>query len=555
MAACYGMTQFEFDPEKDLESYKVWMCDLAHFPKGLRPLPGYLWTDQLTYGQQYACEKLQVPESKGWDERIVDGYSYLAVIECEPEEVAEREEKYRENLIPFIEDFDGIWKKAMDEWMETVEYFKNFDIKNADNIELREHLEEYFNRIHYTWRELHFYYMYPVFTLVYTFGQLCKELIGLDTEDPLFKALNSGFDNRLFQVNRDIWGFGDRAKELGLGDLFVETEDREIIPKLDESEAGKQWLQEYRDWLKVEGWRNVDMWDVSSVTWIEDPSLPLRDMKQAIVKGGSFALDDVRERLVQGRLKAEEEVLAKVPADKRDWFEKLMRVAQKGSVFSEEHNWYLDQHVAAISRRIFLEFGKRFTKAGVIDDPEDVFYLLPPEIRKASICMNRINLRPYVESRKEEYERYRNTEPKPFLGDVEKFPEVAKKNPLIRVIFTPPRVRPELKADLYGGTSSPGIIEGVARVILSERDLDQLQPGEILVTVATAVPWTPAFSIISGVVTNAGGGLAHAVLVAREYGIPAVCGTREATKKIKTGDRIKVDGDLGVVYILEKAES
>jgi len=132
---------------------------------------------------------------------------------------------------------------------------------------------------------------------------------------------------------------------------------------------------------------------------------------------------------------------------------------------------------------------------------------------------------------------------------------VAKKNPLIRVIFTPPRVRPELKADLYGGTSSPGIIEGVARVILSERDLDQLQPGEILVTVATAVPWTPAFSIISGVVTNAGGGLAHAVLVAREYGIPAVCGTREATKKIKTGDRIKVDGDLGVVYILEKAES
>ena len=100
MSACYGMTQFEFDPNKDLKDYKVWMCDLAHFPKGLRPLPGYLWTDQLTYGQQYACEKLQVPESKGWDERIIDGYSYLAVIESDPAEVPAREEKYRENLKP-----------------------------------------------------------------------------------------------------------------------------------------------------------------------------------------------------------------------------------------------------------------------------------------------------------------------------------------------------------------------------------------------------------------------------------------------------------------------
>ena len=68
--------------------------------------------------------------------------------------------------------------------------------------------------------------------------------------------------------------------------------------------------------------------------------------------------------------------MAKVPADKKDWFEKLMRVAQKGSVFSEEHNWYLDQHVAAISRRIFLEYGRRFSKAGVIDERDDIFYLL-----------------------------------------------------------------------------------------------------------------------------------------------------------------------------------
>ncbi len=553
MAACYGMTQFEFDPDKDLKSYKVWMADLAHFPKGLLPLTGYLWTDEITYGQQYACEKLQVPESKGWDERIIDGYSYLSVVECDPEEVPEREKKYRENLRPFIDDFDGLWKKDMEEWMGLVEYFKNFDIENANNIELREHFEDFFARIHYRWRELHFYYMYPVFTLMWTFGELCQELLGIDQDHPTYKALTSGFDNRLFKVNRDLWGLGDRATELGLKDLFMKTEDKDIIPQLEQSEAGRQWLEEYREWLKVEGWRNIDLWDVSSITWIEDPSLPLRDIKQAIAKGGAFTLDRGRERLTKEREKAEKEVLEKIAADKREWFEKLMRVAQKGSVFSEEHNWYLDQHVAAISRRIFLEYGRRFEKAGVIDERDDIFYLLPPEVRKASICMERIDLRPYVKVRKEERERYLNTEPKQFYGEVEKFPEVAKKNPIIRAVFSPPKVKAELKADLYAAATSPGVVEGIARVILNERDLDQLQPDDILVTIATAVPWTPAFSIIKGVVTNAGGGLSHAVLVAREYAIPACVGTREATKKIKTGDRLKVDGDLGAVYILEKA--
>jgi pyruvate,water dikinase len=554
MTACYGMTQFEFDPDRDLKAYKVWMADLAHFPKGLVPLTGFLWTDALTYGMQYGCEKLKTPETKGWDERIIDGYSYLSVIECKPEEVPEREKAFRENIKPFIEDFDGNWKKEMEVWMSVVEEFKQFDIENAGDIELREHFEDFFSRIHYRWREIHFYWMYAVFTIYSLFSELCEKLLGLGKEDLTFKKLLSGFDNRLFRVNRDLWEFGRKAVELNLEDVFMNTEDRDLLSKLEGIEAGKKWLAAYYQWLKVEGWRNIDLWDVSSPSWIEDPSLPLRDIKQNIAKGGNFSLDQDRERLAREREEAEKEILAKVSGGQRDWFEKLMRVAQKCSVFSEEHNWYLDQQAAAIARRIFLEYGKRFAEKGVIEERDDIFYLIPPEIRKASICMERINLKPYVQARKEEYQGYLKIEPKPFYGDIKNYPEVARKNAVTRVAFAPPNVRPELKADLYGGTSAPGVVEGTARVIINERDLDQLEPGDILVTVATAVPWTPAFSIISGVVTNAGGSLSHAVLVAREYGIPAVIGTREATKKIRTGDRIKVDGDMGAVYILEKAK-
>jgi len=503
-------------------------------------------------GSQWGAEKISMPETKGQDWRIIDGYIYFTIIVTKPEEIPQREKVFAEQIKPLLVDWEGEWQKEMARWMPIVEELRAFDRERVSNIELYEHLEDFFVRIHYGWRPLHFYWMEPTFGLYIRFTEVCQELLGMDIEDPTFKKLCSGFPNRLFQVNRDLWQFGDKAQELGLAELFVTTkDDKELLAKLEESGAGRKWRGEFLDWLKVEGWRNIDLWDICSPSWIEDPSLPLRDIKQAIAKGGAFILDAQREQLAKEREEAEKEVLARVPAGQKEFFERLLRVAQKASVFSEEHNWYLDQQATAIGRHVFLEIGRRFAQNGVIDERDDIFFLFPDEMRKALIVMERINLRPYVKARKEEWESYYKLEPKLFYGDMANLPPMAVRR--ASVISSPPRVKPELAADLYGATTAPGVVEGIARVILNERDLDQLQPGEILVTVATSVPWTPAFSIVGGVVTNAGGSLSHAVLVAREYGIPAVIGTREATKKIKTGDRIRVDGDMNAVYILEGA--
>lgn len=86
-------------------------------------------------------------------------------------------------------------------------------------------------------------------------------------------------------------------------------------------------------------------------------------------------------------------------------------------------------------------------------------------------------------------------------------------------------------------------------MIMTEAELGELQQGEILVAPGTSSQWTPAFEIIKGIVTDGGGALSHACIVAREFGIPAVTGTQTATTKIKTGDRVRVDGDLGIVLI------
>jgi pyruvate,water dikinase len=107
---------------------------------------------------------------------------------------------------------------------------------------------------------------------------------------------------------------------------------------------------------------------------------------------------------------------------------------------------------------------------------------------------------------------------------------------------------------LEGFPGSPGIVEGPARVVLDYKDFQKVKAGEILVCPYTGTAWTPLFVKIGGVVTDTGGMLTHAAIAAREYNIPAVVGTWNATNSINDGDIIKIDGNEGIVEILERAK-
>ncbi|MDZ7782155.1 MAG: PEP-utilizing enzyme [Halioglobus sp.] len=100
---------------------------------------------------------------------------------------------------------------------------------------------------------------------------------------------------------------------------------------------------------------------------------------------------------------------------------------------------------------------------------------------------------------------------------------------------------------LQGRPASRGVAEGTARVAHSLEDAAQLQAGEILVAPITDIGWTPYFSLIGGLVTDLGSAVSHGAVVAREYGLPCVVNSRQGTRVINTGDRIRVDGDSGRV--------
>ena len=105
--------------------------------------------------------------------------------------------------------------------------------------------------------------------------------------------------------------------------------------------------------------------------------------------------------------------------------------------------------------------------------------------------------------------------------------------------------------EIKGFAASAGVAEGIARIVKSVEEIDRLHKGEILVCPITNPTWAPIFQKIAAAVSDIGGSMSHAAIVAREYGLPAVVGTGTATQKIRDGQRIRVDGGRGVVTILE----
>ncbi|MFD7660153.1 PEP/pyruvate-binding domain-containing protein [Actinosynnema sp. NPDC059797] len=155
-----------------------------------------------------------------------------------------------------------------------------------------------------------------------------------------------------------------------------------------------------------------------------------------------------------------------------------------------------------------------------------------------------------VPARRAAYERYRALPPYPTLIRGPFDPEAWAADPNRRLDVFAPVVVAAPTGGISGFPGAAGVVEGVARVILDVADGDALAPGEVLVTTVTNIGWTPLFPRAAAVVTDVGAPLSHAAIVARELGIPAVVGCGDATVRIRTGDRVRVDGGRGAVAVL-----
>ncbi|MBX3186425.1 MAG: phosphoenolpyruvate synthase [Labilithrix sp.] len=315
--------------------------------------------------------------------------------------------------------------------------------------------------------------------------------------------------------------------------------------------------------LELYGDRAVREAELSTPRWKEDPrpvlamirvGLRMTLAEDADEPPKRSRIDDVESQLARAKSEADAEMSRLVPRLKlaeQTLVRHLVARAQKAARRREQMRTWVTR-VLGMLREVALDADRRLLRL-VPDLARDwaslrqsgsplaaihtVFFLTADEVVNA-LRASRTDLAPLVRARRAEYMR-----------------DQARPDPPATFIGAPPSVQlPPAGGDVLRGMgASSGVVEGRARVLLSAGEMSELEPGEILVVHTTDVGWTPLFCIAAGVVTELGGPLSHAAVVARELGVPSVVNVAGVTRAIKTGDRLRLDGDRGVVERLPAA--
>lgn len=245
--------------------------------------------------------------------------------------------------------------------------------------------------------------------------------------------------------------------------------------------------------------------------------------------------------------------------DVRHAFDRLLQDARAAyAVRDDDIGIY--QWVEGLLRYALLEGGRRLSARGLLAEPERVWYLRRPELEGTLAGNPPGILRELAEHRCVEHQRQRASKPPPFLrvGDHIRPPAlpplsdeaqeaVDAQRWFARLRFSPAEAGVAEEQELRGAAASAGTYRGPARVLRSEEEFDRVQSGDVLVCPTTSPTWNILFGAIGAVVTDEGGILSHPALIAREFAIPAVVGTRTGTKVIADGQMVEVDGTAGIV--------
>ena len=453
-------------------------------------------------------------------------------------------------LNPIIERFESYWyDELLPEIKQHIAYFESCDLRGMSLDQLRAHLAEALKRGE-RMGALHGVIMPMLFAMSQFEELYCELFEGATTLDAL--RLTQGFDNLTMEGDRALWQLSRAARSLPEVQAILSSHlASDVIPTLEKSVASQKFLTELRAWLARYGQRLNSVFTLNEPSWIEDPTPAIQNL-QAYVAQPDLQPEMESAALVAEREKAVAEARAKLagyPQPVVTRFETLLKAAQVAAVVHEDHNFWIDQRLFYHIRRLIIEFGQRLAQAGTLEVVDDVFYLTPEELQSGKD----ISMKHLVQERKVEMERFSHVTPPPMLGTAPAF-EMTDGGSMIRAMFkgemSPTPTGNSEMNKVKGLPGSAGVARGTARVIHSLAEAGKLQPGDVLVAIATEPPWTPLFATASAIVTDAGGVLSHSAVVAREYRIPAVVGTGNATTTFQDGQLIEVDGSAGIVRVV-----
>jgi pyruvate, water dikinase len=574
----------QFDQADD---NRFWFYNSMHFPE---PMSAF---DMVTAEAAYCAlgssntRVHSLPTTLGIDYRIINGRVYIggnAV--TDPAEIARRTEEFQKRAFYYYANWERLyaqWRQKMMQLIRDAQALPKLDLPEfeplahvhagrgvASNHYLLETyqktLEGYFRMWHH-----HFEFLLLGYGAYLTFFGFCKKAFPEITDQTIARMV-AGMEAEIFRPDDELRRLARRAVELGVDAKFQQQVSPDnIIRTLQQSgEPGRLWLEELE--ISRDPWFNINVGDGFyhyHRAWNDDLSMPFACLPEYIrrVKSGESL-----ERPIE-KLRAERQELIEGYRDllntdeERAAYDQMISLAHRVFPYVEGHKFYCEHWYTNLFFNKIREFGALLSARGFFPATEDVFQLTRYELEMAIIDLmtswsngsaprGTSRWSSIVAERRAALAEWAKHATPPALGPV---PDVID-DPAIVMLWgiTRESLNTWLAADsgadgneVRGFAASSGVVEGPARIVKSVDEISRLKQGDILVCQITNPTWAPIFQTIVAAVSDIGGSMSHAAIVAREYGLPAVVGTGNATSRIKDGQRIRVDGGRGIVTILE----
>ncbi|MCW5653685.1 PEP-utilizing enzyme [Hydrogenophaga sp.] len=567
------------------EDQRFWFADSMHWSRAVHPFDS-IGAEAVYYGCGVnGARSIVLPAALGLDVRMVNGYVYICPMPVtDPAEIERRLGIFQERAGHYYKNWDHLyaqWKEKMTVVVRRMKALRFEPLPEIEPIEvvtegkgrsvswdLVENYHRLVNDFFLVW-QYHFEMLGLGYGAYLVFFDLCKRAFP-EIQDQTIARMVAGVEGIAFRPDDELRRLAKLAVELQVdAGLTVRGDADDMLAGLRATPAGVRWVEAFH--AVRDPWFNYFAeygFLHDQETWNQNLSIPLQGIARYIelLRAGED-IDRPIAKLHEDRDEIAAEYRALLAPEEVGPFDEALALSRNVFPYIEEHNIYVEHWTHSVFWEKVRDLAGVFVKAGFFQQESDLYHLNRFELDQALFDMVESwaigvpargvqHWRGEIAARRKIMAALRSTTAAPAYGMPPS--EVTDPFAIMNYGVTTERVQEWLSQSGEGASSrlqgipaSPGVVEGVVRVIRHEDELSQLQPGEILVAAITAPSWASAFSTISGVVTDIGGMMSHAAIVCREYGMPAVVSTGFATARLESGQRVRIDGYKGTVMLMD----
>jgi phosphohistidine swiveling domain-containing protein len=568
-----GNDEFPVAWESEVEKQLFWVFDDLHCPNPLSPMFADIGGWWLTCDHMF--RRFGTDFAADWVAKFVNGYVYTAVVPADARlqidsdhygyrwaarvpvdpTYAAKIGGYGAAVLPtYGKHFADWWRDRLVPEMDRNYAYLEEKVDEAERLTLMELavlLEDAID-IHDRHWKIHWMLNFAQFSATLNLRGAIEKWRG-SVDETLIGRLGNSAHDRNWDSIKSLWELKEVVKsQPELAKAFRHATAAEILKALNSSPRGRDFLADrVTPYQREYGYHAV--WSHEFVfPTVREQVEPVIELVRGYLETGYDYPKTIAS--VQADIEsASRELLDGLKGEALEEVSRLNDINLKMAPLTPDHHFYIDQGANAHLRLVLMTIGAKLVEMGALDQADDVMFLKYNELRILIGDAAAVAARTLIRTRRAEREAAYRLRPPDWIGTATAtqlaVPYLANWGFPAKFNRKPSTV----KGQVVGLGASPGVIEGTARVVLTTDEFDQVRKGDIVVCQMTNPAWVALFTKMAGLVTDAGGLTSHAAVLSREFAIPAVIGTSVATRTIKNGDRIRVNGSSGVVDILRAA--